>query len=225
MCGRFALYEPPDAIQDHFDLDGMLDLTPNYNIAPGTGILSIAHFEIALVPMFFRWGLIPHWSKTKQTQYKMINARIEGVWDKPSFRAAIRYRRCLVPASGFYEWKKSGSGKQPHFITVYGSSMFAMAGIWETWEDNSSGEVIDSCAIVTTEARGVVRDIHDRMPVIIDREGYKEWLDPIVQTPDRLNIRQVKDTYLAAWPVSHQVNNPKNISAELVKPVGNSNSE
>jgi putative SOS response-associated peptidase YedK len=217
MCGRFALYEPPDAIQDPFDLDGMLDLTPNYNIAPGTGILGIAHFEIALVPMFFRWGLIPHWSKTKQTQYKMINARIEGVWDKPSFRAAIRYRRCLVPASGFYEWEKTGSGKQPHFITVSGSSIFAMAGIWETWEDKSSGEVMDTCAILTTEARGVVRDIHDRMPVIIDREGYKEWLDPMVQTREELNISQIDYDLIRAWPVSTKVNNSRNNNPELVQ--------
>ncbi len=147
MCGRFALYEPPDAIQNHFGLDGAPDLTPNYNIAPGTGIPGIAHFETALVPMFFRWGLIPHWSKTKQIQYKMINARIEGVWDKPSFRSAIRYRRCLIPASGFYEWKNTGSGKQqPYFLTVSGCSMFAMAGIWETWEDKViSGRILIPC--------------------------------------------------------------------------------
>ncbi len=147
----------------------------------------------------------------------MINARIEGVWDKPSFRSAIRYRRCLIPASGFYEWKKTGSGKQPHFITVSGYSLFAMAGIWETWEDKSSGEVIDSCAILTTEARGVINDIHDRMPVIIEREGYKNWLNPMVQTREELNIRQIDNDLIRAWPVSTKVNNPGNNSPDLIQ--------
>ncbi|MFP4128842.1 MAG: SOS response-associated peptidase [Desulfonatronovibrio sp.] len=166
--------------------------------------------------MPFRWGLIPHWSKNRQTQYKMINARIEGVWDKPAFKAAIRYRRCLIPASGFYEWKKTDSGKHPYFITVSASDMFSMAGIWETWEDKSSGEIIDSCAILTTEAKGVVRDIHDRMPVIIERKGYEHWLNPMVQTRDQLKISQLDHSRLKAWPVSARVNNPRNNSPDLV---------
>ena len=220
MCGRFALYQSPDDIQDHFNLDDFPELSPSYNIAPGTIILGIAYYENSLVPIFFRWGLIPHWSKAKQTQYKMINARIETVWEKPSFRSAMRYRRCLIPASGFYEWKKAGPGKQPYFISVSGSSMYAMSGIWETWEDQSSGEVLDSCAIVTTEALGAVKDIHDRMPVMIDREGYGEWLDPMVQTRDQLKIHQVDPALITAWLVSAKVNNPGNNSPELTQQAG-----
>jgi len=220
MCGRFALYEPSDALQEHFNLDQAPTFPANYNIAPGTAILGIVYYENSLAPMLFRWGLIPHWSKSKQTQYKMINARIETVWDKPSFRSAMRYKRCLIPASGFYEWKKTGSGKQPYFISVSGSSMFAMAGIWETWEDKSSGEVIDSCAIVTTEAQGAVKDIHDRMPVIIDRSGYKNWLDPMVQTRDQLKIYQVYPALITVWPVSPKVNNPRNNGPELIQQAG-----
>ncbi len=216
MCGRFALYEPPGSIQDDFDLDGMPQLTPKYNIPPGTTILGIAYCESSLIPMPFRWGLIPHWSKTNQTQSKMINARIESVWDKPSFRSAIRYRRCLIPASGFFEWKKTDSGKQPYFITVSDSNMFYMTGIWETWEDKSSGEVVDSCAIVTTDAHGAVKDIHDRMPLIIDRAGYTDWLDPLIQNRGQLRINQLDHSRIIAWPVSARVNNPRNNSPDLI---------
>ncbi len=215
MCGRFALYEDTEKFRDHFGLDSIPDLPQNYNIAPGTHILGVSYYENVLSPMLFRWGFIPHWSKDKKTGYKMINSRIESVWEKPSFRGAIRHKRCLIPASGFYEWKKTEDGKQPYFITVADSSIFAMAGIWETWEDKSSGEIIDSCAILTTEAGGLVKDIHDRMPVIIDREGYQEWLDQGVQTRDRLNIRQVSEDNMEAWPVSSKVNSPKNNNPEL----------
>jgi putative SOS response-associated peptidase YedK len=219
MCGRFALYETPEKIKDHFGLEDVPDLPANYNISPGTAILGIAFFENSLVPMLFRWGFIPHWSRTRQTDYKMINARMEGVWEKPSFRSAVKYRRCLIPASGFYEWKKTGSGKQPYFITVSGSGLFAMAGIWETWEDKSSQEVIDSCALLTAEARGVVRDIHDRMPVIIDPSGYSAWLDPRVQSKRDLSVLEISIERLQAWPVSSQVNSPKNNYAQLIDPV------
>ena len=215
MCGRFALYEPPDEIREHFGLDNAPDQSPNYNIAPGTIIFGFTYFENVLSPMLFKWGFIPHWSKEKKTGYKMINARIESVWEKPSFRGAIRHRRCLIPASGFYEWKKADSGKQPYFVTVADSNMFSMAGIWETWEDKSSGEIIDSCAILTTVAKGIVRDLHDRMPMIIDKTGYQDWLDPGAQTRDRLNIRQVSEDNMEAWPVSSKVNSPRNNSPEL----------
>ena len=223
MCGRFALYETPDKIQDHFGLDDVPDLPPNYNISPGTAILGLTNFENALNYMFFKWGFIPHWSKARQTDYKMINARIEGIWEKPSFRSAIKYRRCLIPASGFYEWQKTDSGKQPYYITVSGSSLFAIAGIWETWEDKTSEEVIDSCAILTTEARGGIEDIHGRMPVIIDPSGYSAWLDLQVQSKNDLTIQEISTEKLQAWSVSAQVNNPRNNNAELVKKIAPGN--
>jgi len=218
MCGRFALYETPEKIRDHFGLDDVPGLPPDYNIPPGVAILGIACFENNQVPMLFRWGFIPHWSKARQTDYKMINARIEGIREKPSFRSAIKYRRCLIPASGFYEWEKTDSGKKPYFITISGSGLFAMAGIWETWEDKASQEVIDSCAILTTGARGVVKDIHERMPVIIDPSGYSVWLDPRVQSRSDLNILEISTEKLQAWPVSLQVNSLKNNYAELIDP-------
>lgn len=218
MCGRFALYETPEKIQGHFGLDKVPDLPPNYNIPPGTVIFGLTNFENALSFMPFIWGFIPHWSRTRQTDYRMINARVEGVWEKPSFRSAVKYRRCLIPASGFYEWKKTGSGKQPYFITVSGSGLFAMAGIWETWEDKSSQEVIDSCALLTTEAGGVARDIHERMQVIIDASGYSAWLDPRVQSKKDINILEISTEKLQAWPVSPKVNSPKNNYAQLIDP-------
>ncbi len=218
MCGRFALYETPEKIKDHFGLDDVPYLPPNYNIPPGTAILGLTNFENALTFMFFRWGFIPHWSRARQTGYRMINARMEGVWEKPSFRSAIKYRRCLIPASGFYEWKKTGSANQPYFIRLSDSGLFAMAGIWETWEDKASQEVIDSCAVLTTEAGGVVRDIHDRMPLIIDPSGYSAWLDSRVQSKKDLNILEISAEKLQAWPVSLQVNSPENNRAELIDP-------
>lgn len=217
MCGRFTLYEEKEKIRDHFDISSIPDLPQNYNIAPGTHIVGVSYYEHSLSLMLFKWGFIPHWSKDKKTGYKMINARMESVWGKPSFRSAIRYRRCLIPASGFYEWKKTEDGKQPYYITVADSSIFSMAGIWETWEDRSSGEIVDSCAILTTEAKGIVNKIHDRMPVIIEREGYQEWLDPMIQTPDKLSIKSISKGNLVAWPVSSLVNSPKNNNPDLVR--------
>ncbi len=218
MCGRFAIYEKPQALKKHFRLDSEPRVMSNYNITPDRTILAIIKEQLEPAFVYLKWGLVPHWSTKGKPDYKMINARLEGVWEKPSFRSAIRYRRCLIPASGFYEWKKEGSGKTPYFIAIKGSSIFAMAGIWEVWEDKSSGEIIESCAILTTEAKGVVRDIHERMPVILDRTGYDQWLDPKVQTKKDLEIRQFDPALLFAHPVSTKVNSPANNSLELIYP-------
>ncbi len=219
MCGGFVLFDDHLTIREHFGLDTAFEINPGYNICPGSMILGVGRLEEKLSSMLFRWGLIPGWSKSKQTQYKMINARMEGIWHKPSFKSAIRYRRCLIPASGFYEWKKTASGKQPYFITASDSSILAMAGIWESWEDKSSGEVILSCSILTTEAGGVVKDIHDRMPVIIDPSGYTDWLDCRVQSSKDLIIREKPAEKLTAWPVRTLVNNPGNNSLDLFRAV------
>lgn len=217
MCGRFAMYEKPKVLKEHFGLGYEPEVIANYNITPDRMILTVIQELLKPSFVYLKWGLVPHWSSKKKSDYRMINARLEGVWEKPSFRSAMRYRRCLIPTSGFYEWKKEDSGKIPCFITFKRKSIFAMAGIWETWEDKSSGEIIESCAILTTQAQGVVSDIHDRMPVILDRTGYDLWLDPKVQSKKDLEIRQVDPCLLSAHPVSTKVNNPANNNPELTR--------
>lgn len=216
MCGRFALYEDSGSLETHFELPSPPEVIANYNISPQRMILAIIKETTSPAPVYLKWGLVPHWSAKSKTDYKMINARIEGVWERQAFKSAIRYRRCLIPVSGFYEWKKDGSGKIPHYISVKDTSIFAMAGIWETWKDNNSGEIVESCAILTTSAMGEAAEIHDRMPVIIDPSGYKHWLDPAIQSKNELEIATISEDSLTAWPVSKLVNNPRNNSPELV---------
>ena len=212
------MYEKPRALKDHFGLDSEPEVMANYNITPDRMILTVIREQAEPAFVYLKWGLVPHWSAKSKPDYKMINARIEGVWDKPSFRSAIRYRRCLIPASGFYEWKKEDSGKTPYYITIKEENIFAMAGIWEVWKDKSSQEIIESCTILTTQAKGIVSDIHDRMPVILDRYGYNLWLDPMVQTQNDLEIREVNPKLLSVYPVSTKVNSPANNSPELIEP-------
>jgi putative SOS response-associated peptidase YedK len=178
MCGRFAYFG--EGYQDH----SSLELPPparqftNHNSAPSQDILAVhknpesGKAEWAML----RWGLVPFWSKTAQAKSALINARAEGIEQKPSFRGPFKHRHCIVPASRFYEWQKSDAGKQPYFIRPRDAGYFAFAGIWDHWQ-GESGEVIESCAIITTEANSVLRDIHDRMPVILGAADVVSWLD------------------------------------------------
>ncbi len=218
MCGRFALYQDSESLQDEFALSYAPEVLANYNITPQRMILTIVMDQEEPIPVYLRWGFIPHWSAKSKTDYRMINARIEGAWERQAFKSAMRYRRCLVPASGFYEWKKYNSEKIPHYITVQNSNIFAMAGIWDSWRDNNSGEIIESCAILTTAAQGTAAWIHERMPVIIQPSGYAPWLNPAIQTRKELEIITAPENALTAWPVSRLVNNPRNNSPELIIP-------
>jgi putative SOS response-associated peptidase YedK len=219
MCGRFALWTPPGTITRYFKVNVALDVQPRYNIAPGQNILVVRQTgDAQRLPVLIRWGLIPVWAKEESIGYKMINARSESVEEKPAFKTAFQSRRCLIPASGFYEWKKEDSGKQPYLIRLLGTDLFALAGIWESWEKPASNEKIESCAILTTSANHVVSSIHDRMPVIIGPEDFDLWLDANASN-QRLKelMRPFDDQDMSGHRVSKAVNNVKNDDSSLIQ--------
>ena len=222
MCGRFAFWITGKRLKKEFDLPAVPEITPRYNIAPGTDIASIrkrpeGEREFAML----HWGLIPSWAKDKKTGYRMINARAESIMKKPAFKNAFRYRRCLIPASGFYEWQKRDGRKRPWFITLRDTDVFAFAGLWERWKNPQDGnEIIESCTIITTASNELVKPLHDRMPVILERADYERWLSR--QTTDKELVgllRPFSSEKMTAWPVSTLVNSPTNDSPECIKPV------
>lgn len=178
MCGRFTLATDLTTIKGVFQLqDNIFDYIPRYNIAPSQMILSITGGPDGRQVNRMRWGLIPHWSRETELSYKMFNARAESIDRKPAFRESFHQRRCLIPADGFYEWKNTVGGKQPVRIIIPGKPVFAFAGIWDSWLA-PSGKNIHSCSIITTTASEMIRAIHDRMPVILERvQDHRSWLD------------------------------------------------
>ncbi len=150
MCGRFTLHTPPEVLADYLDIDAIPDLAARYNIAPSQAVAAVRVPEQQRELAMLRWGLLPAWSKTAKTNYSMINARAETVAEKPAYRTAFRQRRCLIPADGFYEWKRTPDGKQPYCIRMRDKGPFAFAGLWERWI--GPDERIDSCSIIVTEA-------------------------------------------------------------------------
>ncbi len=211
MCGRFAL-PTPENLATHFNLRTCPEIEPRYNIAPSQDIAAVrlmadsANRELVLL----KWGLVPFWAKDKKIGYKMINARAESVGNKPSFRAAFRHRRCLIPAGGFFEWDHSAPAKQPYYIRRNDSELLAFAGLWEHWQGQDD-EIIESCTILTTEANTLVGKIHDRMPVIIEPIQYAGWLDPQTNSGTLLSmLKPLPDWKMLVYPVGKAVNNPKN---------------
>jgi putative SOS response-associated peptidase YedK len=169
-----------------------------------------------------KWGLVPSWSKEAPTSKGLINARAETITEKPSFREAFKSRRCIIPASGFYEWQKKETGaKQPFYFYLKEKDVFGFAGLWEEWLDKQTGELLETCTIVTTQANEVLKPVHDRMPVILKPESYDEWLDAKVKDTDSLQKLLVpysaKEMGLHA--VGKSVNVPESDSAELIKPL------
>lgn len=225
MCGRFALYADYEALLERFEIEqAALDRASyeeNYNVAPSQQIVAVINDGKRNRLGTFRWGLIPSWAKDQKIGYKMINARAETAAEKPSFRSAFKKKRCLIPANAFYEWKKGQDGKTPMLIHLEGDELFAFAGLWESWE-SPEGEVVHSCTILTTQPNAVMTDIHDRMPVILDKEAEKTWLDPNVQDPELLQklIKPYEAAELEAYEVSAAVNSPKNTGQELIRKIG-----
>ncbi|GAB6056918.1 SOS response-associated peptidase [Desulfonatronum parangueonense] len=218
MCGRFGLWVTL-IIHEHYGLSTLGEpILPSYNIAPGQEVMGVHQDASGRRLARFKWGLIPSWTRDLAKATKCINARSETVWDKPSFRSAIQHRRCLIPANGFLEWKKSGTKKQPYLIGFENLELFSMAGIWESWKNPATGEVFDSCAILTTNANETVAVIHDRMPVIIRPEDYQAWLDnPRVQIDALLQPFNAMHTLM--MPISPRINSPKNNDPECIAPV------
>jgi putative SOS response-associated peptidase YedK len=222
MCGRFTQTATPAAIAQQFDVHNFPLLKPRYNIAPSQPVATIRIDSKTMTRqlVLLRWGLIPSWAKDPKIGFHCINAKAETVAKKPSFRAAFRKRRCLVVATGFYEWQVQGKTKQPMWIGLKSRQPFAFAGLWEQWKP-PEGDTIESCTILTTEPNELMRPIHDRMPVVLPAEAYPQWLDPTVQDVDSLKtlLRPYPSEDLIAYPVSTLVNNPRHDVPECLEPV------
>lgn len=221
MCGRFLLATPADEIARAFGVIGATvpEWRPRYNIAPTQDVLIVREpaaggRELARV----RWGLIPSWAKEESIGARTINARAETAATKPAFRSAFRSRRCVVPADGFYEWKRI-NGKQPMVIRRVDGRPLAMAGLWESWA--SPGGPLETCTVLTCDANPMMREIHDRMPVILEPEECAAWLDPGAADPAAVQglLDPAPDGVLGAAAVSRLVNSPRNDSAECIRPV------
>jgi putative SOS response-associated peptidase YedK len=222
VCGRFTLSTPPTEIADHFGLDAVPDLEARFNVAPGQRIATVSDSRDGgrrvLSPR--RWGLVPSWAKDAKIGNRLINARAETAAEKPSFRTALRRRRCLVPADGFYEWAGRKSPKQPYFIGLEGRALFAFAGLWERWAD-PEGEPLESCTLLTTAAAESLRALHHRMPVIVDPSDYARWLDPAVVEPERVLpiIERNLGSALEFYPIGKYVNNVRNDDPRCVEAI------
>ena len=221
MCGRFALTVDPADLQDAFpEFIFPAQGTPRYNIAPSQPILALPNDGTNQAD-FFVWGLIPSWSKDPSIGNRMINARAETLAEKPAFRSAYKYHRCLIFADGFFEWQARPGlkSKVPHFIRLKLGAPFAFAGLWEHWQ-SADGSEVRSATIITTEPNELMASIHNRMPVILKPDTYAQWLDSAPQSPNRLNNLLVPypSGEMEAYPVSTLVNSPGNDRAECVLP-------
>jgi putative SOS response-associated peptidase YedK len=219
MCGRFSLIESVHELQQQFEFDLSVDLQPRFNIAPSQEVFSIISYGKKRRGGTLRWGLVPHWAKEAKIGYKMINARAEGIEEKPSFREPFRKKRCLIIADGFYEWKKVDDRKQPYRFVMKDRKPFSFAGLWETWKKGDAP--LHTCTIITTTPNAVTEDVHDRMPVILKRADYDRWLDPSNQAVDKLKSLLVPypAEEMELYPVSGLVNSPKNDVADVLSPL------
>ncbi|HEY3149482.1 MAG TPA: SOS response-associated peptidase [Dongiaceae bacterium] len=218
MCGRYSFTLPPEAIRELFRVMTGLNLQPRYNIAP-TDQVSVIGLEPGgeRALKVFRWGLIPWWSKAMPKTAPLINARAEGIAASKMFGEAFHKRRCLVPADGFYEWRKDKSDKRPWRIVDPERPAFAFAGVWEGWR-NPEGEIVRSFAIVTTSANERLAPIHDRMPVMLTREDEDAWLDPNKAEPELLSLLAPYDpARTELYRVDTRVNSVKNDNPECMK--------
>jgi putative SOS response-associated peptidase YedK len=225
MCGRYTISTPPAVVAELFDLPGMPSYPSRYNLAP------TQEAPIVRVPKpgeprrldLLRWGLIPSWAKEAAIGNRMINARAEGVAEKPAFKWSFRKKRCLVVTDGFYEWKKEKAGpKQPYLIRRRDRQPFAFAGLWSSWNDpEQGGAPLDTFTILTTTPNATLKPLHDRMPVILARPDFDLWLDPKEESVDRLTPLLVPspDDDLEAVPVSRAVNSPAYDGPECIQPL------
>jgi putative SOS response-associated peptidase YedK len=222
MCGRYRLSKRKQLIEEHWDAVGEEDWEPRYNIAPTQPVPVIRQHpkEPTRQLSLMRWGLIPSWAKNASAAARMINARSETASTQPAFRDALQLRRCLIPADGFYEWQKQGTGKQPYCFAVNGGELFAFAGLWERWK-NPSGEWIRTCSILTTTPNAVTAAIHDRMPVILDPDSYDLWLDPGMQDTATVSalLKPFAAQAMQRYPVSARINHAANDDEECARPI------
>jgi len=222
MCGRFTLTVSPDTLSSLFKADWSSPFRPRYNIAPTqqVPVVRTSQADNNLHIDLLKWGLIPSWAKDASIGNHMINARSETVDQKPSFRTALKHRRCIVPASGFYEWQSVEGKKHPLYIKLSDDSLMMLAGIWDHWK-NPDGAVIESFSILTTSSNDLIKPLHERMPVILDTEDKDAWLDTQVADPERLKplFRSCTSVQMQMYPVSDLVNSPRNDTPECITPL------
>ena len=223
MCGRYRLSRRKQIIAEYFDsVPGEEDWSPHYNVAPTQPVPVIRQSpkepvrELSLI----RWGLIPSWAKDSSVAAKMINARAETASTLPAFRDAFKSRRCLIPADGFYEWKKTGTAKQPYCFEINEGELFAFAGLWDRWRD-SNGNVLETFSILTTTPNAVTSPVHDRMPVILEPDGYDLWLDPGMRDVSAASecLKPYDALQMRCHPVSSRINYVSNDDQECSAPV------
>ena len=217
MCGRFALFAPLAAVEEYFDVsEPAVELPPRYNLTPGQAVAVVREHEGARRLDFLRWGLVPFWAKDASIGHKLVNARLDGLANKPSYREAFARRRCLIPASGFYEWAEVRGGKrQPYFVRASGEPLLALAGLWERWR-TPAGETLETCVIVTTDANATLAPIHDRMPVLVAPADRSLWLNPRSSHAAVAELA-MRPPALEAWPVTTAVNDPRRDDESLLE--------
>ncbi len=220
MCGRFTIRTSPREVAELFEVDELPLFAPRYNVAPSQSVLAArlrSDGTRELVPL--TWGFVPSWSKDPNSGNRPINVRSETALERPMFRSALRQRRCLIAADGFFEWLSQGKAKQPYYFQRADGKPFAFAGIWEAWR--GEGRVLETCALFTTSANETVAPVHDRMPVILPCEARELWLDPEFKGKEQLLalLRPYADDEMIATPVSTVVNSPKNESPQCIVPL------
>ena len=214
MCGRFAQRTPARVLARTFGVE-VPETKARYNVAPTQEVLAVRQQAAGRAAVMLKWGLVPAWAKDTSMGARLINARAETVADKPAFREALKLRRCLIPASGFYEWRREGTHKQPYYFHLSDDRPFAFAGLWERW-----GEDLETCTILTTAANPLVAATHDRMPVILKAEDYDLWLDESVRSRELLTPLLVPypAAEMTAQPVSLYVNSPAHDVEQCLAP-------
>ena len=223
MCGRYRLSRRKQVVEEYFEsASEEEEWSPRYNIAPTQPVAAIRQVGRSRVLSMMRWGLIPSWASDVSIGNRLINGRSETVLEKPAFRESFRTRRCLIPADGFYEWKKTGKEKQPFHFGMKDDSLFAFAGVWDRWR-SPGGQMLESCSILTTAANELLDDVHDRMPVILPRRHHETWLSAPAAEAQRLAELLVPfdASYMKRYAVSSLVNKPQNETPECAQEVAN----
>jgi len=221
MCGRYTIYVDIEELIHLFAIDSAdirYEYKPNYNVAPTHTVPVILNDDGRRVIDGFRWGLVPFWAKDVKIGFKMINARAETVAEKPAYGRLLKSRRVVIPADGFYEWQKVGAEKQPYRFTLKDESPYGYAGLWDEWKQ-PDGELLRSCTIITTTPNDLVKDVHDRMPVILPSDAVDTWLDP--ETTDKETLQSLLAPYpadkMTRYAVSKDVGNVKNSGSKLIE--------
>lgn len=222
MCGRYTITVTLEELMLRYDMYDtyMPRYGPKYNVAPGQQVMAIVHDGERNKLGELRWGLIPEWAKEEKIGYQMLNARSETLADKPAFRKPFERKRCLIPADSFYDWKGTGKHKQPMRIMLRSKELFSMAGLYDTWT-SPEGVRISTCTIITTESNEMMKEIHDRMPVILPREQEAAWLNRGTKDVEQLRplLQPYPSELMMAYPVSSRVGNVRNDDELCIEPL------